>query len=89
MRVNPPGLDGPGRRNRDRELMAAKRQGSAYIWVGNNGDYLIPENVYRITKFRKDGWPDMRRKWSKTFLQWAREQDNWLPKSAKSIERLL
>lgn len=57
-------------------LAPIKQEGTA-VWCGDYGDYLIPDWLLKVTKFRKGReYPDKRYKASyKFFMGWVAEQD--------------
>lgn len=43
------------------------------VWVGNHGDYVIPDYL-KDTLFTKSGWPDKRGRLYAKFMEWAKDK---------------
>jgi hypothetical protein len=44
-------------------------------WVGQYGNYVVPERFDSVKISKSTGWPDMRCKGATDMLQWAAETD--------------
>ena len=47
---------------------------SIRLWVGNFGDYVIPEKFWDVP-LTKSGWPDKRYKRYEEFIAWVKSVD--------------
>jgi hypothetical protein len=43
------------------------------VWVGNYGNYIIPDHL-ADARLTKSGWPDKRDKLYREFMEWAKDK---------------
>lgn len=49
--------------------------GAINLWITPDGqELLIPDDIFKATTFRKDGWPDKRVKANAVFWKWLEER---------------